>query len=923
MTEVAENTSEEADDTGLETIAKDALDCIETVADGAETALHGSRGGKPDSFASVNTWTGGAQVGNLKAISESERTALRELIGQPVIARVEFVDDDGKPETVFITRTTPPSGTGYNIASYRSPLGSIASRAVGEDLSVRLGGAEREVEIVNTARLKPAKTEEGWDSRDSEIDLGPSGKYTVVSLRELLTPTGEPVAEDAWDAWEREDQETNVLDGIRRAVLSHMGLRDQPILDQHQDEIFRLPLDTRCFLSGPPGTGKTTTLIRRLGQKIDLDDEEALMPAERAMVDRASSETGTNHRISWAMFSPTELLRQYVKEAFAREGFAASDHHIHTWDQFRDSIARDHFRLLRTSTGSGAFYKREQHAHLDVPLVTNESATWYDDFDTFFTDDLFADLTADAEWVSNHKDEALAKLGGQLANTLNTAGPKRFIGALPSTLPALMGDIRKHLEDGRTETNKIITKTLNRLVHEDSGFPASLKQEIERQLALAEQEDRDDPDAEFDALDEEESVVAPGRSVSKEEVRRRYTQAVSALARARANRRKVSEKGRNGQLLSWLGEERIPAEDDLKTLGRIVATQRRLRRFASFETLLFRSVSPKYRKFRQQRNSEGRWYVGVPSRSADICWQELDLLVLFMLRTAGKVLSEYRRMPGRDIPEGGILGAVAALYKNQILVDEATDFSVLQLASMFELSHPLVRSFFICGDLNQRLTGWGIKSYDEIDWIASDIERHKITVSYRQSERLVNLAKSVATLGGSQPDEIVLPDRLDIEGVAPVWKTRLSSDADRAEWLSDRIRDIENMVGKVPTIAVLVNDEQEVEPLALALEERLKEINLPVEACKDGKVVGKDNAVRVFNIEHIKGLEFEAVFFTNLDQTIENHPDLFTQYLYVGSTRAATYLGVSFKHERPAMLASLSEHFVSSWETQTAGSVSA
>ena len=255
-----------------------------------------------------------------------------------------------------------------------------------------------------------------------------------------------------------------------------------------------------------------------------------------------------------------------------------------------------------------------------------------------------------------------------------------------------MDDIRRHLEDGRTETHRIITKALNRLVHDDSGFPASLKQEIERQLALAEQDDSDDSDAEFDALDEEENAAAPGRSVSKEEVRRRYTQAVSTLARAKANRRSVSEKSRSGQLLSWLGEDRIPAEDDLKSLASIVASQRRLRRFASFETLVFRSVSPKYRKFRQQRNSEERWYVGLPSRSSDICWQELDLLVLFMLRTAGEILSEYRKMPGTDIPESGILGAVVALYKNQILVDEATDFSVLQLASMFELSHPLTHS---------------------------------------------------------------------------------------------------------------------------------------------------------------------------------------------------------------------------------------
>lgn len=914
MAELLTSTAEQSDGAALDDIARDSLECIETVADGAEVALRGHRGGRPDAFASVNTWTSGEQVGNLRAISDSERAALYELIGQPVIARVEFLDEVGNTDTVYITRTTPPAGTGYNIASYRSPLGRIASRAVGEDLSVRLGGAEREVEIVNTAKLKPAKTDDGWDSKDNEIDLGVDGKFTVISLRELLSPSGVPVAEDAWDAWEREDQQANVLDGIRRAVLSQMGLRDQPILDRHQDEIFRLPLGTRCFLSGPPGTGKTTTLIRRLGQKIDLDDEEALLPAERVLVERASSESGTDHRISWAMFSPTELLRQYVKEAFAREGFAASDHHIFTWQQYRDSIARDHLRLLRTSTGGGAFNKRAQDAHLDRLAVTGSAAAWYDDFADFFATDLHSDLSADAGWLTNQDDVSLSKLGARIAKMLETAGPDRFFDALPSELPAVLDEVRKYIEDGRAETQKIITRTLNRLAHEDSGFPVTLKQEIERQLAIAEQEDVDDPDAEIDALDEEDSIATTGRSVSKEEVRRRYTQAVSALARARARRGKVSEKGRSGQLLAWLGDDRIPEADDLKALGDIVAIQRRLRRFANFDTLVLRSIAPKYRKFRQQRNDDKRWYKNVPARSADISWQELDLLVLFTLRTAGSILATYRRMPGVELPGGGVLGAVSALYKNQILVDEATDFSVLQLASMFELSHPLTRSFFICGDLNQRLTGWGIKSYDEIDWITPDIEQRRITVSYRQSERLVNFAKALATLGGSQPDEIVLPDRLDNEGVAPVWQNGLASDDEKADWLAGRIREIEKMVGKVPTIAVLVNDEQEVEPLALALDKRLQEINLPVEACKDGKVVGKDNAVRVFDIQHVKGLEFEAVFFTGLDQTIDDHPDLFAQYLYVGSTRAATYLGVTYNSVRPERLISLDEHFKDDWD---------
>lgn len=40
-----------------------------------------------------------------------------------------------------------------------------------------------------------------------------------------------------------------------------MELRDLAILDEYQDEISRLPLDTHLVLLGPPGTGKTTTLI--------------------------------------------------------------------------------------------------------------------------------------------------------------------------------------------------------------------------------------------------------------------------------------------------------------------------------------------------------------------------------------------------------------------------------------------------------------------------------------------------------------------------------------------------------------------------------------------------------------------------------------------------------------------------------------
>ena len=58
----------------------------------------------------------------------------------------------------------------------------------------------------------------------------------------------------------------------------------------------------------------------------------------------------------------------------------------------------------------------------------------------------------------------------------------------------------------------------------------------------------------------------------------------------------------------------------------------------------------------------------------------------------------------------------------------------------------------------------------------------------------------------------------------------------------------------------------------------------------------------MFGIRYIKGLEFEAVFFINLDDFAEDDPELFHRFFYVGATRAATYLGITYQNEIPDRL---------------------
>lgn len=324
-------------------LADHTLSFFKRTADGARAEMHDAGPG-PEALAAVNTFTSTKTLYSLSDIGTDKRKRLAILSSEPAIARIVVIEA-GKRIVYYIARATPDSAgeRDTRVANYRTPLGRLASLPVGSRYTKSTPQGEHLLKIVEKTLLQPSFGGEGWDAKNSKLEHVDHLPKTIVSLRQMLPRA--TAGMDLIDEILAEGREVeNVIEGFRRSVIAKMGLRDAAALDQFQDEIFRLPLSSRLMILGPPGTGKTTTLIKRLGLKLDVSH---LTESETSIVARTTA-GAVGLENSWLMFAPTDLLAQYVKENFAREGVAASDLRIRTWTNFRQEVARNSLGILRT-----------------------------------------------------------------------------------------------------------------------------------------------------------------------------------------------------------------------------------------------------------------------------------------------------------------------------------------------------------------------------------------------------------------------------------------------------------------------------------------------------------------------------------------------------------------------------------------------
>jgi DNA helicase IV len=727
----------------------------------------------------------------------------------------------------------------------------------------------------------------------------------LVSIYEIAN-NPKKVLEKIKDLNEEELNKIKELEGISHYIRSNNEMRMQHILDEIQDDIKRSRIFNGVLvIEGGPGTGKTTTLIQRIKFLID----NTIVEYEDKYKDILPFLQGES---GWMFFSPSKLLLGYLRNSMIQEGLLASDATSKVWGNYLNEVLLRDYSLIGDKAPF-KLYIRPIGSILpnDDKFLTNLIEDFKIKILDYFNENIekyvnvISKLSISKVYISNSDKEKMVFI-----NEVKELYGCQNLYTLINRLDRFKEKYKKNYIN--KICNELIDKYTIAIIYllkqknSYARFYELLKSNtILNQIAISNNEQEDEII--------ESELSKESQFIQDKELVLGVRKLLWVLALEKIG---VPVNTKFNDLAKSIINE-LCTDLDLNDLGEKINFLTNIRILNSGSARLIIDKIPSfYSKYRAElltklEHLDDKTYFEnlntVIKEGNQLHYDERNYLILFINTT----IRTLQKSNAVVFKEGHNYITSYKLYQRYIVaIDEASDFSLIELACMHSFSHPDYNSTSLSGDIMQRLSKNGIQNWSSFIDFVGEGDIKALNISYRQSVTLCNLAKAFYFKVTGIKAEYSTNTTISLHEPKPEVK-QLTCLKGKVTWISDKILEIFATYGnKYPSIAIFVPDDSSVLELTNALNiDKLGQEGISVESIlKNGTTISRSQ-INVYNIETIKGLEFETVFFVDIDLIELNDPDLLKKYLYVGISRAAYYLYVTYQNSLPKELDILEAYF--------------
>ena len=708
-------------------------------------------------------------------------------------------------------------------------------------------------------------------------------------------------------------QQQEDLKNITIYIRKQGEMRYSHIVDPIQTDIMSKHLfdGKTVIIKGGPGTGKTTTMIHRLSYLTDAfaikEDEKdklgkyKLTPSQRKQLLEAKK-----NKRDWMFFSPSQMLKEYLADAMKKEELSNTSEKVWCWKDYCRMILHDYYHLLDEKDDSAPF-----------KIFYSEEALFYQGYDivnvfTNFYLDLLRKIKEDLPPLNTEgKIYEWTSIAQNIQNRLDDIDNydlAHFVSLFNSLESVYGNDCRRLLRDRNNNLSELAERICKLL--EENHVAKSEIQEIFELTSEELMEQNTEEDEISDDDENNESGILKGKiqklfnplfgNKPKEfELSSEIQKWLKAYCYSKVNEAKELTEDQKiiaDILLPIIGDN---YDKEINKIGELMRFEQYAQYTRGVRNIMLNGIPARYKKFRTYLNKtkfEGCNQkllrdIMQSKQGKELHLQEQSLLLGFINTLVKNIKASSNTKVRHDY-----IDAYEEVSRPIIGIDEATDFSICEIYAMQSLLSREFNSLTICGDIMQRMTSYGIKSWKELDGVLTNPEPFEIKTSYRQSRKLLEVAKQICV------------DELKEE---PKYRAYMTSNKvpaplvyveenefSKIEWISKRISEVYRAYGEnLPSIAIFVTDKGYIPRFINYLlgTEFFKEKKIKI---LDGTNASKiaESHICVYPINVVKGMEFDVVFFHNVDKT-DAEMDNVKRYIYVGLSRAAFFLGVTMEEE--------------------------